>query len=51
MFITVLIYQAQMKCEGPIEVEPVEDADVEYLDDEIEFGDGDGMYVSLTTSL
>ncbi|KAJ8705663.1 hypothetical protein PYW08_012709 [Mythimna loreyi] len=39
----MLIYQAQMKCEDPPTTEvPVEDAaDIEYLEDDIDFGDDD----------
>ncbi|CAH1642045.1 unnamed protein product [Spodoptera littoralis] len=36
----MLIYQTQMKCEDPV-VEQIENANVEYLEDEIEFGDDD----------
>uniref|UniRef100_A0A2H1VCI6 SFRICE_008916 n=1 Tax=Spodoptera frugiperda TaxID=7108 RepID=A0A2H1VCI6_SPOFR len=36
----MLIYQTQMKCEDPA-VEQIENANVEYLEDEIEFGDDD----------
>ncbi|XP_047039561.1 zinc finger protein 569-like isoform X2 [Helicoverpa zea] len=34
----MLIYQAQMKCEDPVEA-PIEEADIEYLEDDIDFTD------------